>query len=180
MEEHWDLADVNALLASEDALPADTIRSWMADRDPEVHARAFYVLTEQPQRVQGHLPNEEQVQFGLRYLERDFRDNVSSDYRLTSFDVADFCRGWFLSLWRNRPHGDHELEQLRDLFARLCREDNAHYKEAITLGALEHLFVYEDIERFFSEWAEDPLLKDIYKDACWLGQEWRKMPDEEG
>src|SRR4051794_25355437 len=96
------LSEIDALLASDDPIPATLVTSWIGSDSRELQARAFYVLSEQQQRAPD-LPREQLVTFFLSFLQDSFLEDAHapSSFRLSRYDAAEYLKEWFLTLWNH-------------------------------------------------------------------------------
>ena len=148
-------------------VPRDLVRSWIRERDLEVQCCVYAKLAE-PQTavtIEPPLSVEEAVDFLMTHLGRCFVENLHGEWCRGRYVAGWDLVGWFLAFWKDRDVAREVPERLKEWMAGLYRDGDSELRECLVTATLEHLFERKPIARFFSDWADDPVLGVAYKEA---------------
>lgn len=73
--------------------------------------------------------------------------------------------GWFMSFWNDKKIPRKYLVEMKDWLAELYKKGDNYLKECLITATLEHLFEDSGVLNFFSDWKNDPELKEAYESA---------------
>jgi hypothetical protein len=149
-------------------ISSDRVSIWMNSSSLELNALAFAVLFDQPDLVETPSPLEVK-DFFRRHLLQAMKENRPTANIPSRYLAADALRSWFQRLWAN-DRADPTLIHLREDFAALVQCSDTGLRDAVLTGILEHLFVSDDIRRFFSPWSITPGLAEPYEEAIRLAK----------
>jgi hypothetical protein len=147
-------------------ISSDRVSSWMHVSSRELNALAFAVLFDHPDLVESPPPVEVK-HFFRRHLLQAMNDDRPTINIPSRYLAADAVRSWFQRLWTDN-RADPMLVHLRDDLAALVQGPDRGLRDAVLTGILEHLFVSNDIRRFFSSWSTSPGLAETYEEAIRL------------
>lgn len=148
-------------------LRREVLLEWMRSPCIDVRSVAFAVLFDPPARAQ--LPDAQLVnEFFLDYLGCLLRDGAGTGRTPSRYLAGQLLRAWFQRLWRADPRTEGLLVRIRDLLGRLLLSPDEQVRDAVLLGALEHLFAEPPVIEFFSGWRHDPGLRPAFLEALQL------------
>jgi hypothetical protein len=154
-----------------DAAPhLDFVRACMRDDRFEVVGAVYDYLDlgRQLGTVTPSLPRDEFVAGLERFLERCLREDSSGEWVLTRYEAAWEIMRWFICLWKDES--TEELARFKKWLARLYLTHDRDVANALTCGALEHIFENRKAMRYFKDWEKHPLLRREYKAAAVWGR----------
>ena len=165
-----ELAEVTAQLLSESPaarIMADKVFHWMKSNNIEVLGAVFKLLHKQEHfcRIEPPLTFSDYHPFHLHYYERCLRENPDGVWTESRYFAAHSLVAWFKGIWKDPSIPKRAFRELKSMLARLYHEGDEQLRTCIITGALEHLFESRDISKFFSDWKDDPVLKEAYHEA---------------
>ena len=104
-----------------------------------------------------------------RYFVRCMAENPDGRWSDSGYLAAHGLNIWFRSVWRDENLPKTARADLKTWIAEIYRSGDREFRDALLLGALEHMFEDREIREFFSDWKNDPLLSDAYSEACEFG-----------
>ena len=162
-------SDIVRLLDSEEPIPRETVRQWIATGDLQTHGGVFALLERAPERVEPPLPPHERMDFARRYLLRCILENPRPSDAMHGGWQAAWALAAKLKEWRRA--GGRTADQLRGVaieLERLYRRGDPATQNRILCGVLEHAFEEPALRPYFVDWERDAELRDAYR----LAVEW--------
>jgi hypothetical protein len=162
------LREIVAELKGAGPIERPTILRWMRTDDIEAMGALMSLLAENKHfdRIDPPLSLEEYCRFAADYYERALAENPDgewSDSRTTA--GWDFAK-WFLQLWQEQQPAERMiLADLKMRLAKLCKVGGPSLCNALVTAVLEHLFERSEVQQYFRDWLEDPMLRDAYTEA---------------
>lgn len=159
------LREVVARIESSGPISAETVRSWMRSPSVEVLGAVSHIVTYPPywERITPPLDEEELAGFLFALYERCMREDPQGDWALSRYEATRELVGWF-----DAVPGDEDLGEqtfvlgLKKWLAELYRASAEDVREAIVCGALEHILEDPRWRPYFSDWHDDPALREAY------------------
>jgi hypothetical protein len=161
------MSDGNASPPGE-PIALQTLRGWIQSDDPLLHNLAFHTAYAHPETVNG-LNEEERLKISLRFLEHAlagrYGDSIPDGPYVTAHTVLD----WLSRLTESEdPSNRTALTAILAMLERLARSSDDATRDVIVLGVLEHAFEHPRLRALFEQWADDPHLAPLYKEAVRL------------
>ena len=167
MREVTEAGRIVALLASEETVARDRVRSWMASDDLETLAATYALLDEAGRRIEPELSPEETTDMMRRYLLRCIEVNPpAGEYVHGGFEAA-WALAACLKHWRVRaePAVRPTADALRSLYMRTDQTT----RNRILCGVLEHALEDPALRPYFATtWQRSRELREAHQ----LALEW--------
>ncbi len=147
-------------------IPASSVRTWMASKDPDVLGATYgFLHSAHVGRVSPALSFDEVFDFILLYYEWCIRtDPHSSEWANSRYSAGWDLVGWFFGLW-DEPRDKKYFERIKSRLADLYKSGDADVKKSLEHAIIEHLFERKEVRKFFADWQSDPELKSAYDEG---------------
>lgn len=168
--------EVLEFIHGEAGLPKARLSVWIRSTDADVLGAVYFAAAHHWQRFE---PKITRLEFGHllgRLLSVALRKMGATHFSLNDHEAVRTFAGWMVECFKDRA-GDPEAEQslrwsVRQL-ASLYRRGGQKQRRCLVGGALEHLFVVDEMAAYFDGWKRDRLLARAYRDAM----EWARETD---
>jgi hypothetical protein len=137
----------------------------MGSDDIDVLGALHSYLTESPERlrIEPPLPPEEYETFLLRYLGLCLHGYPDSEWAEDVYSAGRLWGNLFRERWRESGGPSPQVEALKTWLADYYRAAGFSLQGRIITSLLEHLFTDEEFAAYFSDWREDPVLREAYE-----------------
>jgi hypothetical protein len=172
------ISEIEKTFKSEEKVKHASVEEWMKADDLEVLATLYFYLTEEDYylKVDPYLTEWDYFEFIKIYLSRCIKEDRESDMSHSRYSAGYGMMGWFKGYWEDEEVSRELLTEFKQWMAALYKEGDEPIRTAIVHAALEHLFETPEIQTFFSDWKDDPILRDAYLEAKDWGDNIHKIP----
>lgn len=178
MEKQWTVDEIISHFEQKAPISGALVLKWLDTDDLEILGVVYHYLNEQryANRVTFQPPFEVIKPRIFDFLERCLIEDPVGEWCLTRYEAAREFARWFAWWWKapfvSRPY----LLEFKNRLARVCRENDEAVVVAVGTGALEHLFTKKKVVEFFSNWRDDPALRDVFTQAVRDARFFRLFP----
>jgi hypothetical protein len=161
---------IHALLQSDDVIARERVSEWIREgRDVETLALLYRLTAEAWDRIEPRLQREETCLLIRRYLLQCIHEDPQESITLSRQEAAGELEGWFDHLAdREDTHGI--LQEVVGAVTELYLSSNEEVRSAIETGFLEHVLEQTRLRFWFSHWARDERLHDVWQRALAWGE----------
>lgn len=163
-----EVEQIVALLASEETIGRDRIRTWMAADDLRTLGAAYALCRSAAARIEPPLPLDEISAMTRRYLLRCIEENPSPSEHVH----GGFQAGWELAArmkeWRRSGGAETALASTADALRALYRRADDTTRNRILCSVLEHAFEDPALRPHFVTWQRSRELREAHQ----LALEW--------
>ena len=163
--------EIRAAVRGPGPIAHSDVERWIASGDLRVLMELNSLIFGQIERVVPAMSMMEVCGFVEVYFERLFLELPRGTYAMTLE-----CISWFRALWNDPSTPRQFVQNLKQMLAEVCRSGNRVARDRAVYGVLEHLFESPEIAALFSDWKDDPELKDAYCEAL----DWGKLSRQQG
>lgn len=142
------------------------VKKWMASQSINVKGAIYYYVADgrYSKVIEPMMTFEDYFNFIVPYLLDCIKLDVDGEWVHNQYIAGHELVGWITDFWEKDVH-KKRLKEFKKTLALNFKEGDKGIKVAIVNGVLEHLFENSGIRKFFSDWREDPELKQAYEDA---------------
>jgi len=158
---------------SNETVGRPTLFEWMQSEDIVALGGVYYMLFDGRfnQRIVPSLTLDEYLDFTLPYYSRCFRDDPDLPYASSRYTAGWDLASWFSRLWHDKAVPRDALRRVKAWLAEMYKGASDDVRQAIVTATLEHIFEDKSARQFFSDWADDPVLRIAYLEAAeWSGR----------
>jgi len=150
-----------------DNYDGDIIRKWIISSDIEALSVLYVFLDEEKYFMKIKPPLSFLDYFNLikNYFTLCFKVDHNHPWIISRYAACSDLIGWFMSFWNDENIPRKYLEEMKEWLAKLYKEGDKDIKECLVTATLEHLFEDSGVLDFFSDWKNDPELKEAYESA---------------
>jgi hypothetical protein len=155
-----------------DVYDGGLIKKWLKSNEIEALAVLDVFINEEKYylKIQPPLTFLDYYNMVLKYFSLCLKNDHMSAWINSRYTAGRDLIGWFMSFWNDKKVPRKYLNQMKDWIAGLYKEGDKELKECIITATLEHLFEDIKVLKFFSDWENDPELKEAYESAKeWWG-----------
>ncbi len=166
----WDFLQVEAMLHSARAIPAESLLEWLESADPRIVTAGLCAASEHRQRIAGPVPVEEMCSRALSHFRRNFRVAGSRSTAEARHEDGRSFSAWFATVSADDFFPRRALQDLKELLAQAYREGDEALRQHIVVDVLEPLFESRRLVAHFIDWKGDPELSEPFAQALEWGQ----------
>lgn len=148
-------------------IPREMVLNWMKNDNIEVKGAVYSFCTNSDYyvNVEPNLTAEDYYQFIKDYLKRCLIENPSGEWSETRYEAGWGLVNWFKSYWQDKSLPRDYVSELKEWLAEIYMSGDDDIRMCISTAVLEHLFDNKGISNFFSDWQNDPVLKQAFEEA---------------
>lgn len=152
-------------------IPSSVVDACIASEDLEMQGALHYFLEKEEflSRITPSIPEHRILDFFLNYWSKCLIQDPDGEWADSRYQACRDCMGRFLNYWQDRSKRELELLRIKTWFAECFISGAPEIKDALVMGALEHMFEDPGVRAFFSDWAVDRDLRVAFSSA----EEWR-------
>ncbi len=164
------------LLAGTDMFSKDVVEVFLTSDDLELRTIGYMLTVNEGNRLEGG-PTLELLDSCAHVLMDSCQLDLKSDhFSFNRWDCGQELARLFSAVWRfNRERYQLVLEKIRWVIGNLWMNGSEEQREAILLGACEHLFVEPEWRDFFANWRRHAKLRLLFDEASALADKWREL-----
>jgi len=153
--------------SQEENYDGDIIRKWIISGDIEALALLYVLLNKKNyfMKIRPHLSFIDYFNLIKNYFTLCFETDHDHPRIISRYTAGRDLIGWFMSFWNDENIPRKYLEEMKEWLAKLYKEGDKDIKECLVTATLEHLFEDLGVLDFFSDWENDPELKEAYESA---------------
>jgi hypothetical protein len=161
------LQKIVAELGKTTPLDRATVRKWMQTDDIEAAGALMDLLGDPKEnnRIDPPLMPEDYYPFVRDYYMRSMLENPDGEWAdSTTLAGFDFAR-WFNRLWSDLSIPRSRISELKESLKGTYIAATPQVRSNIINSALEGMFRNPQILEYFSDWGDDPLVSEAYRQA---------------
>jgi hypothetical protein len=142
------------------------VKEWMSSESISIRGAIYDYVSDASYSkfIDPHMTFDDYFDFVVPYLLDCIKSNVDSEWAHSRYIAGHELVGWIKDFWK-KDAPKKKLDAFKKTLATRFKEGDDGIKDAIINAVLEHLFENSGIRKFFSDWREDPELKQAYEDA---------------
>lgn len=157
---------IKDFLASSESVSPEQILEWMRSEEIQVQAGIVVILSDCYDRISPPLDPQTEFEFCIAYYKRCLlEDPPEGEFTANRTVEGDALQKWFKALWANGRVNKELLARLRKMLTEVYKGGDDATKYAVETAVLEHLCEDPEIVHYFSNWANDPSLREAYSRA---------------
>jgi hypothetical protein len=152
---------------SDKKISREMVLDLMKNDDIEVKGVVYNFCTNSDYyiNIEPNLTEEDYYHFIKDYLRRCLIENPSGEWTETRYEAGWSFVNWFKSYWKNKSLERDYASELKEWLAEIYVSGDDDVRLCISTSILEHIFDKKGISKFFSDWRNDPVLKQAFEEA---------------